>query len=607
MKLDITDELQAYFDAKGKVVLNACPGSGKTTAIAQKVIHLEDAYKSTYGNHSGIACISFTNAAKDELNHTYNLLSGNTLQYPNLVSTIDSFINTFITLPFYYLLERNFARPQILENNARLDTFWKTKYKNRSGKLVDGLKNPMNSFKAKTGRSIYYQYLPSSIRLEPDGSYTVNGNAPSEDKVDLDVFEKYCKYIKGWQFEKGLITTNDSAFIALRLLRNNQKISKWLGQRFPHIIVDEAQDNSLMQHRIFEELNNQGLVNIEFIGDPYQSLYEFRDANPQLFLDKYEGDDYVSLDLSNNRRSPQRIIDCFSLLRSQDKRTIKTACETDLKEPILIYRYKADGRSDIISHFEEYCISKGFNKNKVVVRGNSIRNKMLGRDAQQRPWHNPLVYDLITAKIEYDDKNLKDAINIARNIVIRLENRGLSFVEFGHLRAELKTDYQLNARVIWFVEGLPELSNTVEEWSKLCPAYIKKALNLDYDLDFGLKKTSKYFAKATRTNPVSMHFNRVDIDKTSSLTTIHQVKGKTLDAILIFFDENNHASNINFRDLEPDEDGFIKEKKRIIYVAMSRPKHLLAIAFPEKITEAQIKEKLGSDILVVVVSDIEKK
>ncbi|MEO2073450.1 MAG: UvrD-helicase domain-containing protein [Zunongwangia sp.] len=594
MELDITEELQAYFDAKGKVVLNACPGGGKTTAIAQKVINLEDKYKRTYGDHSGIACISFTNAAKDELNLTYNQLCGKNLQYPHLVSTIDSFINTYITLPFYYLLERNFARPQILESNERLDSFWVIQ---RNGRNV--LKRPMNSFKTKDNKPLYYLYKPSKLRLEPDNSFSIAGKAPSDEKVDLQIYKKYCEYVKGWQFENGLITTNDSAYIALRLLRKNPKISKWLASRFPHIIVDEAQDNSLMQHQIFEEINNQGLANIEFIGDPYQSLYEFRDANPQLFLEKSASDDYKSLDLSNNRRSPQRIIDCFSLLRPVAERNIKSACTTDLKEPILVYRYKTDNRSDIISHFEEFCNGKDFKKLKVVVRGNNIRNKMLGRDAQQQPWHNQLAYDLIAAKIEYDDRNLKEAINIARNIIIRLENRGISFVDFGHLRAELKTDYLNNAKIIKFVEGLPELSRTVEDWSTLCPAYIKKALNLDYDIDFGMKKTSKYFAKATRTEPVSVHFNRVDIDKASSLTTVHQVKGNTLDAILIFFDENNHASNINFRDLEPDTDGFIKEKKRIIYVAMSRPKHLLAMAFPKKITEAQIKEKLGDDISII--------
>lgn len=599
MNLEITQELQDYFDAKGKVVLNACPGGGKTTAIAQKIINLEAEYKLAYGNHSGIACLSFTNAAKDELNLKYYALNGRMLQYPHLVSTIDSFINMYITLPYYYLLERNFARPQILENNSQLDSFWKTKYKNKQGKLVDGVARKMNEFKTKDNRSIYFLYSPSHIRLEPDGSYTVNGNAPSTDKVDLDVFNTYCAYIKKWQFEKGLITTNDSAFIALRLLKKNPNISRWLVKRFPHIIIDEAQDNSLMQHQIFEELNNQGLKNIEFIGDPYQSLYEFRDANPQLFLDKYNHHDYHGLDLSNNRRSPQRIIDCFSLLRPIEERTIRSACVEDLEEPILIYRYKTDYRSEIINSFESYCNEKEFKNIKVVVRGNRVRNKMLGRDAQQKPWHSQLAYDLISAKIEYDAKNLKDAINITRNIVIGLENQGLSFYELAHLRGELKTDFSFNARLIKFIGGLPDLNYTVKEWSNLCPTYIKESLGLENKVDFELKRTSKFFSKSTLNEPVSDHFNRVDIYKISSLTTVHQVKGKTLDAILIFFDERNHVSNINFRDLESENDGFISEKKRIIYVAMSRPKHLLAMAFPEKITERQLKEKFGGDISII--------
>ncbi len=150
------------------------------------------------------------------------------------------------------------------------------------------------------------------------------------------------------------------------------------------------------------------------------------------------------------------------------------------------------------------------------------------------------------------------------------------------------------------------MSNTVKDWSELCPQYLKEFLNLKDDVDFGLKRVSKYLLKSTLSESVSDHFNRVDIDKTSSLTTVHQVKGKTLDAIMIFFDENNHAQNINFRDLEPDAGGFISEKKRIIYVAMSRPKHLLAMAFPEKITVEQIRKKLGNKISIVSDDDLKK-
>lgn len=603
MKLDINPELQAYLNMRGKVVLNACPGGGKTTAIAQKIKNLEAEYEVVYGKYTGIACLSFTNAAKDEIKKTYSFLCNQSLQYPHLVSTIDSFINLYITLPYYYLLERNFARPQILENNSRLDSFWKIKYK-KNGKLVDGITPKMNTFKAKNNRSVYFLYPPSHIRLEPDGSYSVNGNAPSAEKVDLNVFKEYCSYIKKWQFEKGLITTNDSAFIAYTLLRKNPTIAKWLVKRFPHIIIDEAQDNSLLQHQIFELLNEQGLKNIEFIGDPYQSLYEFRDADPRLFIDKFDHQDYEGLNLTNNRRSPQHIIDCFSLLRPLKERNIKTACQENLNEPILIYRYKTEGKSNIINHFEFYCNAKGFKNKKVVVRGNTVRNKMLGRDALQKPWHSDLAYNLITAKIEYEDKNLKDAINIARNIVIDLENPGFSYSERAHLRANVKTDFNFNARLIKFIKKLPKLSYSVRDWSTKCSEYVKEVLGLDYDIDLGLKRVSKYLDKSTLDEPVSDHFNRVDIEKISALTTVHQVKGKTLDAILVFFDENNHVNNINFRDIEPENNGFISEKKRIIYVAMSRPKHLLAMAFPEKITEKQLKEKFGKDIIVLNSEDL---
>jgi len=603
MNLDITDELQAYLDAKGKVVLNACPGGGKTTAIAQKIINLEPIYRIKHSGYSGIACLSFTNAAKNELNEKYFELKGQTISYPSLVSTIDSFINIYITLPFYYLLQRNFARPRILDNSSRLDSFWKIKYK-KNGKLVNGITYKMNSFKAKDDRSIYFLYPPSQIRLEPNGSYTVKGNAPSEDKVDLAVFKEYCKYIKQWQFEKGLITTNDSSFIALTLLRKNPKIAQWLVKRFPHIIIDEAQDNSLLQHQIFEELQSQDLKNIEFIGDPYQSLYEFRDANPQLFLSKFEDDSYQGLELTDNRRSPQHIIDCFSLLRPDNVSKIKTACTENLEEPILIYRYKSDDRSAIIQHFDNYCYVNSYDLRKVVVRGNTVRNKMLGRNALQQPWNERLPYDLITARIEYEDNNLKEAIKTMRYITVEIENPEANHSTKAQIKEELTHDFENNARLIKLIKNLPALSNTVAEWSVLCSAYFEKHLDLDIKLLFKLKRTSKYFDKSTRDEPVSDHFNRVDIAKTNALTTVHQVKGKTLDAILVFFDEKNHKENMNFRDVEPEPTGFISEKKRIIYVAMSRAKHLLAMAFPVTISEKQITDKFGDKVIIVNSPDL---
>ncbi len=599
MNLDITPELQAFLNAKGKVVLNACPGGGKTTAIAKKIIDLEPVYLKKYDAYSGIACLSFTNAAKNELNDTYNKLCSKSLSYPSLVSTIDSFINIYITLPYYYLLKRDFARPRILENNKKLNTFWNITYV-QNGKVKQGISRPLLKFKNKEGKYLYFVYPPADIRIEPDGTYSLKGIKPSEEKVDPETFTNYCKCIKNWQFKKGLITTNDSSFIALTLLKKYPKIAIWLAKRFPHIIIDEAQDNSLLQHQIFDKLQEHGLKNIEFVGDPYQSLYEFRDANPQLFIDKFNDDEYNGLELTNNRRSPQHIIDCFSILRPQVASKIISAASEDLKEPILIYRYdSADHRSSVIKHFDDYCLINSYNDRKVVVRGNTVRNKMLGRNAVQEPWKDRLPYDLITARIEYEDNNLKEAVRLMRVIVIDLENPDTHPSEKAEIRDHIKTDYNNNARLIKLVENLPCLTNTVENWSKECCDYFKSTLEVDTQVPFKIKRASTKFKKETRNEPVDSHFKRVDISQTNALTTIHQVKGKTLDAILVFFDEKNHKENINFRDLEAEEDNFLSEKKRIIYVAMSRAKHLLAMAFPSTISEEQIKKKFGNEVIIV--------
>ena len=113
MEYELTPQLQTYLDARGKIVLKASPGSGKTTSIARKMMVLQDECSSTYGRFSGIACLSFTNTAKNEINEKYNELSGGSIEYPHLVSTIDSFINRYITLRFYSVSYTHLTLPTI--------------------------------------------------------------------------------------------------------------------------------------------------------------------------------------------------------------------------------------------------------------------------------------------------------------------------------------------------------------------------------------------------------------------------------------------------------------------------------------------------------------
>jgi len=600
-------ERLAYLQARGKVILNACPGSGKTTTIAKKILDLENLGE--IGGHSGVACLSFTNSAKDEINEAYKKISGKSLQFPNHVSTIDSFINKFITLPFYNLLDRDFNRPKILDHTSILDDMWKNNYVDKNGNIQEGLIRPLNSpeYKAKNNRSIFHLYPPSVIRIEPDGTFSINGNQPSVDKVERENFNKYCKLIKGKQFTRGLISTGDSAYIALYLLKSNPKISEWLSLRFPIIIIDEAQDNSLMQHAIFEELIKQGLKNIELIGDPYQSLYEWRDAKPTEFLRKYDKDEtWQSFDLTDNRRSPQNIVDIFSKVRRQDDSKINSVEREELDDSIIIYKYSSINHQLIIKHYDDYCVKNNYINSCIVVRGNSLKDLLLGKKSEQRPWGVELPKSIIYAKNLYLSGDLKNAIKEIRTIFVPLIHSEITdYHKLKEIEKERSLDPNFNSLMITILDELPEFNKSIQDWTNETQLFIKGKLNLGFEVDFNLRnRKSKYLEKSTLTESVEEHFKKSYSAFNIPITTIHQVKGQTLDSILVFFNEKKHKDNITFDDISNAENSFPDENKRLIYVALSRPKHLLAMVFPESITDIELKEKFGERIKIITEEEL---
>jgi len=606
MIYDLNEERSAYLQARGKIILNACPGSGKTTTIAQKIIELEQSKE--IDSYSGIACLSFTNSAKDEINESYSKLSGKILRFPNHVSTIDSFINKFITLPFYNLLNRDFSRPKILDHTNILDDMWRVKYKNKkTGKLQDGLQYKINQFKDKNGRSIFHSYLPSQIRIETDNSFSVEGNQPSASKVDHKVFNNYCQYIKATQFKKGLISTGDSAYIALYILRNNPKICNWLSLRFPFIIIDEAQDNSLIQHAIFEELSKQGLNNIELIGDPYQSLYQWRDANPDEFLKKYnEDENWSSFDLTDNRRSPQNIIDTFSILRKTDDTKINCVDNPTLDNSIIVYKYSEKNTQYIINHYQKLCNTKSFKKNNIVVKGHSLINKLLGETTEEKPWSVPLAKEIIRAKNLFSGNDIKNSINEIRTISVQLLYPDSEYHHLKEIERDIKEDHIFNALLFEILIELPSFELSVADWTNQTQSFLKEKLDLDNEVDFKLKtrKTTTFNKHITLTESIDKHFKKTHSESNIPITTIHQVKGKTLDSVLIFFNDRKHVNNITFEDISNLDNSFPVEKKRLIYVAMSRPKKVLAMAFPDTITDKNIIEKFGENVRIITEGEL---
>ena len=82
--------------------VQACPGSGKTTLIAAKLILLAKKWPLS---DQGICVLSHTNVAKDEiierLKKSKSLEAQRLLSYPHFIGTIQEFTNRFLALPLF--------------------------------------------------------------------------------------------------------------------------------------------------------------------------------------------------------------------------------------------------------------------------------------------------------------------------------------------------------------------------------------------------------------------------------------------------------------------------------------------------------------------------
>ena len=99
--------------------------------------------------------------------------------------------------------------------------------------------------------------------------------------------------------------------------------------------------------------------------------------------------------------------------------------------------------------------------------------------------------------------------------------------------------------------------------------------------------------------PVEEYYqsNCEDSEYSRCVTTIHAVKGATLDAVLLFLSESSRGESISLRDFPAQPVPVMSEGQRLIYVACSRAKQFLALAVPETISDDEIRATLiGIDV-----------
>ena len=103
---------------------------------------------------------------------------------------------------------------------------------------------------------------------------------------------------------------NDIAMMAIKVVKNNKSALEELKSSFNEIMVDEYQDTSDIQETFINLISNN---NVYMVGDVKQSIYRFRNANPDIFKNKYlnysNHNGGKKIDLLNNFRSRSEVLD----------------------------------------------------------------------------------------------------------------------------------------------------------------------------------------------------------------------------------------------------------------------------------------------------------
>lgn len=152
--------------------------------------------------------------------------------------------------------------------------------------------------------------------------------------------------------EKNLLDFSDLEQMALRILVRKEgenlvptKEARVLSARFDEIMIDEYQDSNRIQETILGSISGiwEEKPNIFMVGDVKQSIYRFRMACPELFMEKYrtyrEEGDYRKIDLHKNFRSRSGVLGAINVLFAGLMRGGATEVEYD--EAAALY-YGAD-------------------------------------------------------------------------------------------------------------------------------------------------------------------------------------------------------------------------------------------------------------------------
>ncbi len=580
----------------------ACPGSGKTTVLLAKLKLLGD--RMPLENGAGICVLSHTNVAVDEIKTRLSSYADKLLGYPNYIGTIQSFVDRFVTMP--YLRDQCKTGLQFVNSEEYSRYLYNWIWHDRSKY------SPYNSLRFFIRKNYQINKFPytneedlfQNIKIGKDGIYL--------DTRKLAGFES----ASGKQFlqakwdlllDEGILFFNDTYTYANNAIKAlSEDYTNLFSRRFKYVFIDEYQDCDEIQRNALRTLFNSNKCIVINIGDADQAIYN---SMNKTITDWIPSKGFLSI--ASSCRYGQEIADVLGKLK-RDKEHISTLTgKTNLKPILLVFDVEKIDR--VIDGFVSALEARGLHdpngiykaigaikkEDSAGLKVGSYWSKFDGarkRKVDDSYWAliDVICEELSTGKLYKAERAIRKLIcRLFHYAEIRHPKTGKDYT-VTTIKRNLDDDYYEIYRDQVF--ALTRLNDFERDAVDL---YLRNLINQLLELmNFGkediFRSLPKHFAEAPVTEGHQASDSNIYIDpirgRRIEFNTIHGVKGETHDATLYLETDRQGASDLKrilpyFGVYKAGASSLYDYSRKLAYVGMSRPRHLLCVAMQSKTYE----------------------
>ncbi len=286
-------QMEAILHIDGPCMVLAGAGSGKTKVLTSRIGYLID-----NGVHpDSILAITFTNKAAQEMRSRVATL---------IPDYSGHWIQTFHAA-CYKILRMDITR-------LGYDKSFAIMGEGESKTLMKEILKEENDYESKPEEMLYFMKQAKNSLINPETYFNNLDAAPLSKEKYYRIYRIYNARLK----EFNALDFEDLIVLCIKLFQENPDILEKYQNWFKYIMVDEYQDTNYAQY-LWANLLAGSHRNIFVVGDPDQSIYSWRGAEPgnvKKFSKDYPDSKVVKLEM--NYRSTKQILDAANAVISNN-------------------------------------------------------------------------------------------------------------------------------------------------------------------------------------------------------------------------------------------------------------------------------------------------